>query len=309
MLRSILVPLDGSPFGEQALPQAMALARRDGATLELVHVHRPLASLYSANEVMSDMMLDATLREQGQAYLDRVAERVRATVKVPVNAALLCGPVAEVIIEQAVAAKADLMVMTTHGRGPLVRFWLGSVADKVARRSPVPVLLIHPQDGPLDWKKAPPIKRILVPLDGSEVAEKILDPVFELAGTSEVEYELLRVVEPFYVPDYPLDGNVLGQAPPTLYKRIEEDARAYLDGVAARLRARSVRVHPRLVLERPAVEAILDEAKAHQCSVIAVESRGRGGLSRMVLGSVADKIIRGSTIPVLIHHPVERRGP
>src|SRR5581483_2764946 len=97
-------------------------ANQAGATLELVHVHVPLASLYSANEVLSDLMVDTTLREQSKMYLDSVAGRVRRAAQVPVNATLLAGPVADVLIEQAVAAKADLIVATTHGHGPVARF-------------------------------------------------------------------------------------------------------------------------------------------------------------------------------------------
>ena len=302
MVQSILVPLDGSPFGEQALPYALTLAGKAGAAVQLVHVHVPMAALYSGNEIISDVMLDSTLREQRQTYLDGVVRRVQEAVRVPVTSALLDGPVVEVLVEHAAAVKADLVVMTTHGRGPVVRFWLGSVADRLVRRLAAPVLLVRPKETPLELAKPVSVGRILVPLDGSELAEKILEPAMEF-GVVPAEFVLLRVVEPFYVPDYPAEGNVLAGTPPSFVSSHRGRPRAYLHGVAERFHARSLRVQPRLVLERPAAETILAEAETHKCSLIAPESHGRGGLSRMFLGSVADKIIRGASVAVLVHHP------
>src|SRR5262249_42499567 len=134
MYRSILVPLDGSTFGEHALPAALSIARRAGASVKVVHAHAPVF----ANGLMSTYTLDTQERDYARSYLGEVILRLRKATKVPVSSALLEGPVADTLAAHVTAAGADLVVMTTHGRGPLSRFWLGSVADELLRRLTVP---------------------------------------------------------------------------------------------------------------------------------------------------------------------------
>src|SRR5689334_21271181 len=150
MVQSILVPLDGSAFGEQALPLALAVARRAGAVVQLVHVHVSLMPMYGENVVAYENVQDEVLKRREQAYVLRVVERLRAETDVPVSGTFLGGGVAEALREHAVATGVVLVIMTTHGRGPLARFWLGSVADELVRKMPVPVLLVRPQEGPPD---------------------------------------------------------------------------------------------------------------------------------------------------------------
>jgi nucleotide-binding universal stress UspA family protein len=308
MVRQVIVPLDGSPFGEQALPYAVRLAKAAKASLQLVRVHVPLASMYTASEVLTDLMLEATLRDRDRQYLDRLRESVERSLPGAVTAVVLDGPMIEALAEHLAAVKADLVVMTTHGRGPLSRVWLGSVADKLVRRLSMPIVLVRPQDAQLDLARSPDLGRILVPLDGSEMAERILEPALEIGQLVQAEYVLLRVVEPFLVPDYPLGASLAGVSPPSLHQRIEQDVRDYIERKAQQLRARSVRVQTRVVIDRPPSEAIMEEARIQKCSLIALESHGRGGLSRLFLGSVADRVIRGSSVPVLVHHPLSQKG-
>ena len=147
MYHSILVPLDGSEFGEHALPHALSIAERAGATLQLLRVHVPVAPLYGGSELAADVALDATVREQENDYLGGVHKRLTGVPGVPATPVLLDGPVAEAIHDQAVASRTDLVVMATHGRGPWSRLWLGSVADKVIRGATVPVLVHRPVAG------------------------------------------------------------------------------------------------------------------------------------------------------------------
>src|SRR5262249_2278187 len=144
---SVLVPLDGSRFGEQALPLALSIARRANISVDLVTVHVPPASMFAETAVGFESTLDPRVREQERAYLDGVSDRIRAVSTVHVRSVILDGAVAETIRAHAQKIKADLIVMTTHGRGPLSRFWLGSVADQLVRRSPIPVLLVPPANG------------------------------------------------------------------------------------------------------------------------------------------------------------------
>jgi nucleotide-binding universal stress UspA family protein len=296
MYQNLMVPLDGSPFAEHALPFAASVARRAGAALQLVQAHVPVASLYSGSELVADLTLDARIREAETAYLDGVAERLTEAVPVRVSRTLVDGMVADALHERALAAAADLVVMATHGRGPFSRFWLGSVADALVRRLPMPILLVRPREESANLAAEIPVRRILVPLDGSDLAEQILRPATELGSLTQAEYTLLRVVEPFLPPPHQFRG--------PLFDQLAREAHTYLDGVAERLRGQRLRVETRVVLNRLPAAAILEEARVHTPDLIALATHGRGGLPRLLLGNVADKVIRGAMTPVLVHRPL-----
>src|SRR5262249_12944805 len=155
MIRSILVPLDGSEFGEGALPLAMTIARRANATVHVAHVHVPLAAMYAETMVSLESTLDPELKEQEKAYVERVAREWGGKVPFPVVSHLLEGPVAEAVLEFVAGKAIDLVVLTTHGRGAFSRFWLGSVADELVRRLPVPILLTRPKESEPEATEAP----------------------------------------------------------------------------------------------------------------------------------------------------------
>jgi nucleotide-binding universal stress UspA family protein len=306
MFRKILVPLDGSSVGEQALPLALSVARRAEAALEVVHVHVPLAPLYTEPRPNMETPLETRARRQARAYLDEVARRLRAQVKVAVNTAFLEGAVAETLQAHAAAAGADLVVMTTHGRGPLNRLWLGNVADELLRKLSIPLLLIRPRQTEVDLTSDPVLRRVLIPLDGSPLAESVLEPALALGGLVGAEYTLLRVVQPVLYAAPALGGLDSGWADTTLTDELQTQAREYVDGVAKRLRERSVSAQPVVTFDPSPAGAILEEAQARGSDLIALATHGRGGLRRAVLGSVADKVIRGSTSAVLVYHPPEK---
>src|SRR5262245_51041562 len=191
MFRSILVPLDGSPFAEQALPLAVAIARRGGGRLVLVTVRTPLTEAYVEGIYISTAELEDDLAARYGDYLRSVAEKARAWADVPVETAVLRGDVASALCEQASAGRADLVVMATHGRGPLGRFWLGSVADQMLRVAPVPLLLVRPEaEAPPDAE--PTFGRVVVPLDGTPESEEVLESAVALAALSpEAEIVLM----------------------------------------------------------------------------------------------------------------------
>src|SRR5262249_50197760 len=143
MFLSLLVPLDGSPFGEQALPLALSIARRAGATIHLVHVHNPVAEPYhpSIPPLPAKDPLTLQVERDQNAYLEATAARLRRAASVPVHPVLIKGEVVPMLRATATSMEADLVIMTTHGRGVLGRFWLGSVADNLMRELPVPLLL------------------------------------------------------------------------------------------------------------------------------------------------------------------------
>jgi nucleotide-binding universal stress UspA family protein len=303
MYHSLLVPLDGSPFGEQALPLAVSIARRAGIPLQVAHVHMPLRPVYTELVPGLENTYDPRLREQEQAYLAGIVQRLTAVAPLPVTAALLDGPVAEALREHTQATGADLIVMTTHGRGPFSRFWLGSVADQLIRRSLIPLLLVHPHEGTPDWTQDQCLLRVLIPLDGSALAEQVLEPALALGRLMRAEYTLLRVVEPL-----PQAGqDPVSYAPSVIaqeeLEQLKVEAQVYLDRVAERLREQSLHVRTRVVTGPYSAVAILDEARGEGMSVIALATHARRGLARLLLGSVADKVIRGSPVPVFVFRP------
>src|SRR5688572_18457035 len=138
--RSILVPLDGSDLAEHALPMALSIARRHGAVLHVVRVYVPVAGAYGEHAVRYDEALDRELMRRAQNYLDDVVARLASAGSIQATAALREGSVADTIARHAETVGADLLVMTTQGRGPLGRFWLGSVSDELVRQAGVPIL-------------------------------------------------------------------------------------------------------------------------------------------------------------------------
>jgi nucleotide-binding universal stress UspA family protein len=192
--------------------------------------------------------------------------------------------------------------MTTHGRGGLERAWLGSVADALVRCCSVPILLLRPGESTPDIAQVPQFKRILIPLDGSALAEQILAPALELGGLAHAEYTLLRAVEPFVLVGYA----PVAQASRLDLKLTQEglaEAQRYLDRVAERLRAAGRPPRTRALLAEQSAAAILDEARRQDADLIAMATHGRSGLARLLLGSVADKVLRGATLPVLMVRP------
>jgi nucleotide-binding universal stress UspA family protein len=306
MLRTILVPLDGSRFGEHALPLALTLARKTNARIHLVHSHQRLDSPYAEMMVFDDTLDDQMQRQEG-AYLENTARNIKDHFAGPITSFIEEGHTATVIKHQAEVVGADLIVLTTHARGPLARFWLGSVTDELVRQSDVPLLLAHPSDAAPNLAQDVPLKHWLVPLDGTPLSEHILEPANGLADAFEADFTFLRVlrpVTPMVVPAAvggfsPLAEDVMLRVE-TLQQDVEREAAAYLNKVAAPLRAKGRTIRTVVTIDEQAGEAILSRAKSG-IDAIALGTHGRQGLTRMLLGSVADNVIRGSSIPVLVH--------
>jgi len=304
MYRSLLVPLDGSPFGEQALPLARAIASQAGAVLNLAHVHIATVALSLDAIPFFDEALDAQDRAREQAYLDTIAQRLAAGGELCVRTALLDESIADALQIYAQTHHTDLVVMTTHGHGAFSRFWLGSVANTLVNHAPMPVLLIRPQERLHDLDHAATIKRILIPLDGSACAEQILSPATALGALMGAEFTLLQVIAPHFA-HYRLEWPTT--RPGALSTQLRARAQAYLDRVAELLGAQSLVVHTAVVDGQP-TPAILEYACEHGIDLVAIATHGRGGSPRLLLGSVADKIVRGASMPVLLYRPPATAG-
>ncbi len=309
MFHSILVPLDGSSFGEQALPLALSIARRSGAAIELMHVHQFVDSFCAELTPMSGP-LEEGLRKAEKEYLENAAHRMLATGPARINTFFCEGDVATQVRSHAVKINSDLVIMTTHARGALGRIWLGSRADELIRELPMPVLLVHPKENAAGFRDDIKLETILVPLDGSTLAEQMLEPATALARLATSTIVLMRVIRPLLPSSPPIGmgtfSNVavhLAQDIDRLQRQLEQEAFVYLERIAQKLSNADVPVKTQVVVaDQPGV-GILKEAREIGCDLIALETHGRRGLKRMFLGSVADKVLRGSTVPVLLHRP------
>jgi len=318
MIRSILVPLDGSTFGEHALPMAASLARRAGAILQLVHVHQIVPPTTLAGVAVMDS-LDQHVRQEELAYLADVARRISERGAIRVETALIEGDVAHALHDFAEQVAADLVVMSTHGRGAVGRFWLGSVADDLIRELPRPVLLVRPYEGQPDLSREPQLKSIVLPLDGTPHAEKVLEPALDLGTLFGATFTLVRVIKPVLRPSYLPEGSTLHGLMHGVTAEVEQlqqhlrqmeaqhqaEAQRYLDEVAARLFERGQQVQTRVTIDEIPAVGILQEAQVRHADLIALETHARRGLSRVLRASVADKLIRGGSVPVLLSRPVE----
>lgn len=303
--RRILVPLDGSAFGEHALPYAMAIAARSDARLELATVWGGGEDVGVVRESggASESGADAHLPPAGawvRRYLDEMVERVDELTGHPPCSRVLAGRVAEALAARAEEWRADLIVMTSHGRGALSRFWLGSAVDGTLRHSPVPVLVVRPPEGAeVELRVEPSVKKVLLPLDGSPAAEAVLDPALSLAALFGAEVKLLQVAQQPREPDSPYIPHAARHLEEVEARRLAE-AETYLEGVRAALPAGGPVVETETTAGAWAAEAILRVAVRWQADLIAMASHGRGGVPRLVLGSVADKVVRSSERPVLV---------
>lgn len=311
MLRSLLVPLDGSQMGEWSLPLATRVARSVGAELHLAHVHVP----YEPDQLLSNSSFqwegvdmweyDRRHRRQEDDYLHGWEERIRqegATVDTRVlddGARVIDG-----LVGYADEVGADLIVMTSHGRSGLRRALWGSVADAMIRKTAVPVLVIHPdREDPPDETPAS-IDHILVPLDGSPLAESVLGPTTEVAKATGAKITLTHVV-----PDLSYLGpRILGFRPDRLEPALE-GALALLEPLASDLRKEGfdATVHP-VVGGEPsaAIAALADELEA---DLIAIATHGYGGAKRTLVGSVTDRLLGATKLPLLVVRPPEKRHP
>lgn len=291
----ILVPLDGSHFAEWALPAAVSLANRLPADLELVIV-------YDEEPTVGGWPLDAEgVEEWSVAYIRGLADELRKRTDRTIETTVLGGRHVAKTLERHLSTVADdLVVMTTHGRGAFGRAWLGSTADHIVRHGSTAVLLIRPDiENPASLDQAVTFSSILLPVDGSELAEKAVPWARRLGHAYDASYTLLRAVPPVMDLQSPYLPHTIEETREVLEEG-RKAAEKYLDELAGRLEKQKMTVTTELeVPVRPAT-AILHYADRNPIDLIALATHGRGGLKRALLGSVADKVVRGAHVPVLL---------
>jgi len=293
---TIVVPLDGSHFAEAAVPTAIRMAKKLGTSLTLVSAYEdePLVAGYPLDTVE----LRASLIE----YLDKVLTRIHAVADLEVETAAVSGSITKTLIEFIQRTQPAMVVMSSHGRGPISRLWLGSVADRVLRYVKMPVLLVRPPDamevGDVDFGAKVSFRKILIPLDGSDRAEEGLAWARKVATAGDPTYIALRgvsiptIVSP-YLP-YTIQENDHAL---TLDRK---EAGEYLDGLAQRFEKEGMKIRPSVVTAHNGAAAILRAVDDLNIDLTVITTHGRTGLARVLFGSVADKVIRGSSGPVLV---------
>jgi len=299
MYSKILVPLDGSKTAENVLPLARSFAGSLQIPVELLGVVdiAEMARHVTADQASTVRTLIDDAHRKFDEYLKRVAKHFPAG---QVQCVVQKGNAAAAIIEEAAAEKQMLIAMATHGRSGLDRWLLGSVAEKVVRGASNPTLVVRAKkEESLSWERAT-LKRVIVPLDGSELSECILPHVELLAKHLDLEVTLIGVY------GGPLAAGGTGEG---FYNT------GQLDAFIAGLRAETVTYLAikteetkwkglnKLSFEAKdglAADEIIAMARETPGTLIAMCTHGRSGVQRWMLGSVTETVVRHSDDPVLI---------
>lgn len=300
MYTRILIPLDGSKTAEKVLPFARYLAGSFKIPIELfgvVDIADMAAQMSAEKARLLDTMVENGVRHS-TVYLQGVASTFpNADVKCTVEK----GQAADAIIERGGADTAMLITMATHGRSGLNRFLLGSIAEKVLRGTANALLLVRATEEAESAGEAA-LKSIIVPLDGSELAESVLPMVAGLAKKLDLEVELFRA---YHIPYTALAGGEGFYAGnyEALITGVNEEASEYLDKKVSDVKKLGVAKVSCLTKEGAAGDEIIALGRKTPGGLIAMCSHGRSGVKRWVLGSVAEIVVRHSGGPVLITRP------
>jgi nucleotide-binding universal stress UspA family protein len=299
MATRILVPLDGSPLAEQALPCAVTLARGLSAELVLLRaIWIPPDILEMLDESTVELnAIVAQLEAEANGYLGTLVEQLREA-GTQARFVVRRGPAAETILDYARLTDTTQIVMATHGYSGIKRWTHGSVAERVLQAARAPLLLVRvgEQDLASDWQQPARCRRILVPLDGSAVAEQILPSVVSVARAMSGELIL------FQVPIAHVSGWMTGEWYLPIQGALdtaEEDAQAYLSTVAGRLKEQGLDVATATSVGSVA-DCIVEYAEVNHVDLVAMCTHGRTGLARWALGSVADRVLRAGGKPILL---------
>jgi nucleotide-binding universal stress UspA family protein len=294
MYNRLLVALDGSQLSEGILPYARSFAKTLAIPVELLHVVDPdhfMYSVFAHHGRYYDIM--TVEKKRSIDYLRKIATSFSDSASV--DCSVKTGNPAEVIVDRAASHAGILIAMTAHGRSGTKRWLLGGIAEKVLRAATNPLLLARSTEE-TKIRDRVVLKTLLVPLDGSGLAETVLPHVAELAKKMNLEVVLVRVLMPGVV--YPTGDYAPDWEP--LNEEIRKEANGYLQQKTQQLQREGLETVSSILLEGNAAETIIDLARERGPSLIAMCSHGRTGGGRGVLGIVTDRIVRHSGDPVLI---------
>ena len=300
MYTKIIVPVDGSTLAEGVLPYVRSLARQLELPVTLLQVIDPevVSSYATARDMSQYDTIMAAMKVSSDEYLRKAASLFGEPLKV--DSLIEMGSPADTIVRVAARDSRTLIAMATHGRSGFQRWTMGSVADKVLHAASNHLLLIRPREG---GGKKPneeePLTTIVVPLDGSQLAEKVLPDIVELAQKMSAEIILLRAFA------LPLSIYGMGEedyAPniDELQARVRLEAKEYLDAKVEELKAKGLEKVSSVLLEGFGPGEIIDFANKTPDNMIAMCTHGRSGMKRWVLGSVTERVVQASGDPVLV---------
>jgi nucleotide-binding universal stress UspA family protein len=288
--RKILCPIDFSPGAQRAMRVAARVATESEAELTLVHAWyvppMEFAGEYSLSGDVMQQMSDGAAQA-----LDAATREVQALGVKRVTSTLVTGLPWSKIVELAGDPEVDLVVVGTHGRTGLARVLLGSVAETIVRHAPCSVLTVRPD------REATPFSHVLCPTDFSEASRQVIELASSLVRPGGTGLTLLHVVEP------PV---AYSEEPyrPELSSELEKRSAAELDRRATELRsAIAVPIVTRTRTGWPGAEILAALDRDRSYDLVVMGSHGRTGLKRLVLGSVAEKVVRHAPCPVLIARP------
>ncbi len=321
MFRHIVIPLDGSPRAEEALPVAARLARASGGQLTLLRVVPPAFELDMHTMPLAKSAKLALEEEIARAndYLAEIASSEKLE-GINIRTEALSGPAAKTILLFASLQHVDLIVMCSRGVTGLKRWVLGSVAEKVARHSSIPVLVLH-EDGPkLTTPHETPTHPVclLVPLDGSTLAEAALTPAVQLCAALAMPargaLHLCQVLR--LMPVQEEENEQIAR----MNEQAIADAKAYLQTITQRLQqgeaaSFGLTVSASAIVHTDVAETLIRVAehgegleaseKFDACDAISMATHGGSNLAYWVMGSVTERILHGSKLPLLIVRPAE----
>jgi nucleotide-binding universal stress UspA family protein len=294
MYTRMLIPLDESKVAEQVLPYGRSLAKGLGIPVDLLEVVDPETLVAFANPAQGRPLdtLVAESMSRAKSYLEATARSFRG---VQVKCSTAKGKPEDEVIEKAGADKNTLVVMATHGRSGIQRWLLGSVADKVLHGATNHVLLVRGSDeGKTDGEAA--LKTVIVPLDGSTIAEQALPHVVALAARMQLQVVLIRA----YALPPTVSPEDYGYYSAEMLDHLESEARDYLQKKANEIKKKGVANVTSVVNTGYGAEEIITLGRNTPDNFIAMSTHGRSGPQRWVLGSVTDRVVRHSGDPVLI---------
>jgi nucleotide-binding universal stress UspA family protein len=304
MLQHILVGLDGSPLAETILAYVSTLAKSVDADVTLLHVVHLPEDMREGEHYQTLQPHIQQAETQAHDYLRRVAQRL-TDAGVKNQSRMTAGGAAVEIVRYAQQEKMDLIALATHGRSGLQRWFYGSVAEKVLHTTHTPLLLIRPTAE----QAAPALEltQLVVPVDGSPLAEAALPLAQALAASCKVPLVLLRVVETVSLAFADPTGISFASYPQIL-DGLQEAAESYLNQRAATIRGQGVSVHTEAPVGLPA-DKIVTYAHEHPGSLVVMSTHGRTGLAALALGSVARRVVLHGNTPTLMVRPIASPDP
>jgi nucleotide-binding universal stress UspA family protein len=301
MYKVIMAPTEGSVSERTAISVAVKLAQRFDADLRLVRVETAPLVVENVPRPPVLEITEQTLREEWiarQRKLEALATECRALGDIRVTTALEEGPVAPTLRDYAKRFGVDLIVMSSHSRGGVKRLTLGSVTDYLIRHTNIPVLVVRQGASFIAATPQETVTRIVVPLDGSALAEQILPSVASLALRLNATVSLLQVLTPGTYSQ----KQIMQPGLPWWDEDIAH-ADSYLARAASFLAEEGVIVSKDVILSDDVATAILDFAARTRADLIAIATTGMGGLNRFVFGTVADEVTRKAPTSLLVFHP------